>query len=249
QSGFCLGHRMMLQNIIAPLLLVVVYGALHVVAKPSEKIEGPLIKKFGHEEISRQKRGIWDLIKDTIKDEIKEEVGEAVDKIDTIRDIFRGSEQIDTAGVDGTKPEPAAPVHQAPVNPAPVHPAPVHTAPWHTAPVHPIAPIPEYPAEANIPASPTYCGVADVRSGAGLSQDTSVGCANQYDCPYNMDCICLKCVDPCVNRCAPTAECQVYNRKPICTCPHNQTGNPDVFCNNIVSGDAFINSVDVRSGA
>lgn len=50
------------------------------------------------------------------------------------------------------------------------------------------------------------------------------------DCSTDKVCSNNKCVNPCPGTCATTAQCNVYNHIPICTCPEGTTGNAFVEC-------------------
>ncbi|TRY80939.1 hypothetical protein TCAL_04725 [Tigriopus californicus] len=56
-------------------------------------------------------------------------------------------------------------------------------------------------------------------------------CVRHNDCPENTACIKFRCQDPCYalaeQQCAPTANCEVKNHKPICSC---FTGDPFRSC-------------------
>ena len=55
-------------------------------------------------------------------------------------------------------------------------------------------------------------------------------CVINNDCPRDRACINNKCRDPCPGACAQTAECNVVNHLPMCSCPRNMTGNAFVLC-------------------
>ncbi|KAK7075251.1 hypothetical protein SK128_022665 [Halocaridina rubra] len=62
------------------------------------------------------------------------------------------------------------------------------------------------------------------------------GCSADDECGPTELCRNRQCLDPCaiLNPCSPNAECQVLNRRPECTCPPGHTGNPRVFCHQIL---------------
>jgi hypothetical protein len=55
-------------------------------------------------------------------------------------------------------------------------------------------------------------------------------CLTSSECSQNKACINKKCKDPCPGSCGISAQCQVINHSPICTCPSIFTGDPFVRC-------------------
>ncbi|ROT61485.1 hypothetical protein C7M84_020737 [Penaeus vannamei] len=55
-------------------------------------------------------------------------------------------------------------------------------------------------------------------------------CTVNSDCPSNKACSRNKCVDPCIGACGINAECHVSRHRPVCTCPHDLTGDPFSRC-------------------
>lgn len=55
-------------------------------------------------------------------------------------------------------------------------------------------------------------------------------CVINTDCPRDKACVFHKCRDPCVGTCGVSAECNVVNHLPMCSCPRNMTGNAFIFC-------------------
>jgi hypothetical protein len=55
-------------------------------------------------------------------------------------------------------------------------------------------------------------------------------CISSSECPQNLACVNLKCVDPCPNTCGINARCNVINHNPICSCTGGYTGDPFVRC-------------------
>lgn len=55
-------------------------------------------------------------------------------------------------------------------------------------------------------------------------------CILNSDCARNKACIRNKCTDPCPGTCGSQAICNVVNHVPICSCPHDMTGNPFISC-------------------
>lgn len=55
-------------------------------------------------------------------------------------------------------------------------------------------------------------------------------CLINSDCQLNRACINQKCADPCLGSCGVSANCQVVNHNPICSCPAIFTGDPFVRC-------------------
>lgn len=43
----------------------------------------------------------------------------------------------------------------------------------------------------------------------------------------------MKCKNPCIGACAPSAECRVISHTPRCTCPVGHIGNPYTECTTI----------------
>jgi hypothetical protein len=50
------------------------------------------------------------------------------------------------------------------------------------------------------------------------------------DCLRNQACINNKCKDPCVGVCGTDALCDAINHQPVCSCPHQMTGDPYKYC-------------------
>ena len=55
-------------------------------------------------------------------------------------------------------------------------------------------------------------------------------CVINEDCPSDKACVRLKCVDPCINVCTPSAICKVQNHVPSCSCPEGMVGDPFSHC-------------------
>lgn len=55
-------------------------------------------------------------------------------------------------------------------------------------------------------------------------------CVGNSDCPMNRACINNKCRDPCPGVCGIDAICSVVNHVPVCTCPHDLTGDAFRHC-------------------
>jgi hypothetical protein len=55
-------------------------------------------------------------------------------------------------------------------------------------------------------------------------------CVLNDDCPQNLACQRMKCMNPCNNICGLNAECKVVNHSPICSCPLNYVGDPFIQC-------------------
>lgn len=60
----------------------------------------------------------------------------------------------------------------------------------------------------------------------------TVGCLQNDDCPLYTACKNRQCINPCAERnpCATTADCQVVNHEPVCTCPDGYIGSPLTDC-------------------
>lgn len=55
-------------------------------------------------------------------------------------------------------------------------------------------------------------------------------CVSNSECPIHLSCINMKCKNPCIGACAPSAECRVISHTPRCTCPIGYIGNPYTEC-------------------
>lgn len=55
-------------------------------------------------------------------------------------------------------------------------------------------------------------------------------CVLSTDCSRDKACVRNKCVDPCPGTCAVTAQCDVINHIPMCSCPQRMTGNAFYNC-------------------
>lgn len=94
------------------------------------------------------------------------------------------------------------------------------------------------------PCSPSPCGsnaVCKERNNAGSCSCVEGYLGNPYegcrpecvvntDCPTNRACVNNKCADPCPGSCGTSAECQVVNHLPLCTCFDGYTGDPFRYC-------------------
>lgn len=95
------------------------------------------------------------------------------------------------------------------------------------------------------PCNPSPCGFnANCRDGIctclnEYQGDPYVGCkpecVTNSDCPLDKVCSRNKCVNPCPGTCALSAQCNVYNHIPICTCPQGMTGNAFIECHTVES--------------
>ena len=58
------------------------------------------------------------------------------------------------------------------------------------------------------------------------------GCDNDDECPTHTACRNRLCINPCAydDPCSPSANCQVLNHKPVCTCPDGYIGDPKTSC-------------------
>ncbi|KAM7351931.1 LOW QUALITY PROTEIN: uncharacterized protein ACRADG_004633 [Cochliomyia hominivorax] len=97
------------------------------------------------------------------------------------------------------------------------------------------------PAVINVdPCIPSPCGVnakCDMGSCACLPEyhgDPYVGCRPECvlnsDCSRDRACINQKCQDPCPGTCGISADCNVINHIPMCSCPIGMTGNAFIRC-------------------
>lgn len=68
----------------------------------------------------------------------------------------------------------------------------------------------------------------------GTFGDANIGCRPECitnsECPLDEACIQNKCRDPCVDNCGQYATCKVISQRPICSCPHGYTGDPNFRC-------------------
>ena len=55
-------------------------------------------------------------------------------------------------------------------------------------------------------------------------------CILSTDCPSNLACLNMKCLDPCPGTCGVNAICTVVNHRPICKCTPGYTGDPFSYC-------------------
>lgn len=55
-------------------------------------------------------------------------------------------------------------------------------------------------------------------------------CSTNSECPLNMACINMHCIDPCPGSCAYNALCTVQNHIPSCHCPEGYIGDPFIAC-------------------
>ncbi|KAF2350556.1 EGF-like domain [Trinorchestia longiramus] len=55
-------------------------------------------------------------------------------------------------------------------------------------------------------------------------------CTANSDCPRYLQCINLKCEDPCPGTCGFNALCETVNHYPMCDCPRGLEGDPKVAC-------------------
>ena len=58
-------------------------------------------------------------------------------------------------------------------------------------------------------------------------------CTLNSDCRQHQRCVNQKCINACPGHCPPSAECNVINHKPRCSCPPMMTGNPESQCSYI----------------
>lgn len=55
-------------------------------------------------------------------------------------------------------------------------------------------------------------------------------CTADDDCAAWLACRAGSCQSPCPGACAPTALCNVVRHAPVCECPRNTQGNPNIEC-------------------
>lgn len=65
-----------------------------------------------------------------------------------------------------------------------------------------------------------------------LVQQTLVKCVSDSECADDRGCINGRCQDPCAeaNPCGGHATCSVRRHRPICQCPPNWGGDPQIQC-------------------
>lgn len=93
------------------------------------------------------------------------------------------------------------------------------------------------------PCNPSPCGFnAQCRDGVCTCLQNYKGdpyygcrpeCVTNMECPMNNACVRNRCVNPCPAACAPTAQCNVYNHIPMCTCNEGTTGDAFIGCHEI----------------
>ena len=57
-------------------------------------------------------------------------------------------------------------------------------------------------------------------------------CRQDRDCPIDQACINQVCVDPCLveDPCGRNALCRAQQHRPVCYCPDEWAGNPQIEC-------------------
>jgi len=95
------------------------------------------------------------------------------------------------------------------------------------------------------PCNPSPCGAnaeciptgetATCRCPAGYQGDPFTFCKKgecefDHDCDHQLACFDFKCRDPCSGTCGTSADCQVRDHRPICSCPQGYTGDPLTAC-------------------
>ncbi|EAT34892.1 AAEL012905-PA [Aedes aegypti] len=102
----------------------------------------------------------------------------------------------------------------------------------------------DIPKENQSPCVPSPCGANAIcreQNGAGSCTCIEDHFGNPYegcrpecvlnsDCPTNRACIRNRCQDPCPGTCGQSAECQVVNHLPSCTCIDGYEGDPFRYC-------------------
>ena len=61
-------------------------------------------------------------------------------------------------------------------------------------------------------------------------------CILNDECSRNQACIRNKCRDPCPGTCGQSAQCDVVNHIPVCSCPEGLTGDPFANCRPLPQG-------------
>ena len=67
--------------------------------------------------------------------------------------------------------------------------------------------------------------------------------SDNYDCGPSQACRDYKCVSVCAGQCGLNAECNVRNHIPVCSCPHQYTGDPLVSCRRVDPGRSHLLTV------
>ena len=99
------------------------------------------------------------------------------------------------------------------------------------------------PPELTNPCEPSPCGanslcrVVDGRPACsciagyiGSPPQCRPECVVSSECDSQKSCINKKCKDPCPGTCGVSANCQVINHNPICSCPADHIGDPFIQC-------------------
>ncbi|KAG7155063.1 Neurogenic locus Notch protein-like 2, partial [Homarus americanus] len=82
------------------------------------------------------------------------------------------------------------------------------------------------------------CRPSTVPGPVGVPPNLTVGgdgqaCSTHQDCGPNQWCQGGKCALPCPTSCPTSAQCQVNQQRPVCSCPPSTTGDPHVSCSTI----------------
>lgn len=93
------------------------------------------------------------------------------------------------------------------------------------------------------PCLPSPCGLnAECRDIGGMPSCTCLSgflssppnckpeCILNTDCSNDKACINMKCLDPCQGSCGFSANCDVVNHIPVCSCPVGYDGDPFLIC-------------------
>lgn len=70
------------------------------------------------------------------------------------------------------------------------------------------------------------------------SEETTVGCKSNSECPLSQACINGACANPCA--CGNNAECSVIRHHPVCYCERGFSGNPYIGCTKGMQFNSYV---------
>lgn len=91
------------------------------------------------------------------------------------------------------------------------------------------------------PCNPSPCGPNAICHDDGICECLPEYTGNPYEscrpecvisseCPRDKACIRNKCQNPCTGTCGQSANCDVINHIPVCSCPSDMIGDPFTLC-------------------